>query len=635
MGSVAGANTRRYHGLLCAAIRPPVDRRMYLSKLEERVGVHGVETPLSCNLYGEFVHPDGFPHLVGFRLDPWPVWTYETQGATIEKSVTMLHDVNATVVRYRCLSTDGPATLWVRPLIAWRDHHHLNNAIVQFSLDTSLGPETVRLSRLGEPALVLHVPGARFWGASDWYYGFTYPEEAARGLDFTEDLYSPGELEWTLHAGQTATIVASIDYTLGTAADRALEDEKRRRAEIADRAPEGDEVARTLFLAADQFVVRRPLQVPGQKASEMYSVIAGYPWFTDWGRDTMIALPGLLLSTGRHREARSVLQVFAGAMQNGLVPNLFPDQSEEAAYNTVDATLWFFAAAKRYYEATSDLELFSDGLYASLKTALEAHRAGTDFGIRMDTDYLITAGDATTQLTWMDAKVGDHVFTPRHGKAVEINALWYSAVRTVEFFAKKLGVDAADYGRLARLVKDAFLAAFWSDELGYLHDCVRDDYKDPALRPNQVIALALPYTALSIDQERSVLRAVTENLLTPYGLRTLSPEDPAYHGRYEGDPWSRDGAYHQGTVWPWLLGPYLSSYLVLASRSENAKAHARKLIEPLVQHLSQGGLGSIAEVFDGDAPQRPGGCPAQAWSVSEVLRAWVGNGLGKEAVRRQ
>ena len=628
MGTVAGANTRRYHGLLCAAIRPPVDRRMYLSKLEERLSVGGAEGPLSCNLYGEFVHPDGFSNLTGFRLDPWPTWTFELPGATVEKTVTMVHGVNATVVQYKCLHADGPATLFIRPLIAWRDHHHLTGAIVQSSPDVSPGPETVRLSRSGDPSLILHVPGARFWGAADWYYGFTYPEEAARGLDFTEDLYTPGELEWTLRTGDTATVVAAIEHTLGTSVERALQAERERREQIAQAAPEGDEVARTLFLAADQFVVKRPLR--GRDAHcETWSVIAGYPWFTDWGRDTMIALPGLFLTTGRHTEAAGVLQVFADAMQGGLVPNMFSDQSDGAAYNTVDATLWFFAAARRYYDATSDLDLFRNGLFGALKRALEAHIQGTDFGIRMDEDGLIVAGDGSTQLTWMDAKVGDHVFTPRHGKAVEINALWYSAIRTAEFFAKKLGEEAAPYAKLGRLVKDSFVATFWSNELGYLYDCVREDYKDPALRPNQAIAVSLPYSALSLEQERSIVRALTEKLTTPYGLRTLSPDDPAYRGRYEGDPWSRDGAYHQGTVWPWLLGPYLSAYLVLGNRSEEAKRAVRELVRPLIEHLGQAGLGTISEVFDGDEPQRPGGCPAQAWSVAELLRVWVENDLGK------
>jgi len=624
MGTVAGANTRRYHGLLCAAVRPPVDRRMFLNRVEDRIVFDGQECHLSCNLYGDVVHPRGHEYLSGFRLDPWPVWTYETPCATVEKSLIMPHGRNAVILRYTCLESPSPVHLRVRPLLSWRDHHHLGRASVDFALDTMRIPGGVRLLAADGPSLVFQVGEGALWSSTEWYYGFTYPEERARGLDYIEDLYSPGEAEWTLCAGQSLDLSAWVNGPPDIVPAEAIEAERARRAAIADAAGDTDDVARTLFLAADQFVVERSIE--GRTAR---SVIAGYPWFTDWGRDTMIALPGLLLTTGRHADARSVLVAYAESMHHGLIPNMFPDQSNEAAYNTVDATLWFFSSARAYYDATGDLDLFRDLLLGRFKESLAAHIEGTDFRIKMDEDGLIEAGDETTQLTWMDAKISDWVVTPRHGKPVEINALWYSALRITEFFARKLDEDPRPYATLARRVKDGFVATFWSEELGYLYDCVRGTHRDASLRPNQVIALALPYSALSLSQERSILRAVTENLLTPCGLRTLAQSDSAYRGRYEGDQWSRDGAYHQGTVWPWPLGAYLTAYLIHAGRSDEARKWVRELIDPLIRHLGQAGLGSVSEIFDGDAPHYARGCPAQAWSVAELLRVWVQFGLGE------
>jgi len=624
MGTVSGARTRRYHGLLCAALRPPVDRWMLLSDLEEQLRIDGQVVDLSCNIYADVVHPQGHMLLTEFRLDPWPVWTLEAGPVVIEKSVLMPHEHNAVVVSYRCLKAASPVTLIVRPLMAWREHHHLRRASVEFGLQVEQLPGCVRLVPQEGPAVALQMGQGSLWPATEWYYSLNYPREAQRGLDHVEDLYSPGAIEWSLRAGQQEALVACLEEPLQTGVDALCEAERARRLAVKSAAPRGDEVARVLLGAADQFIVLRRSQ-----RTEAKSIIAGYPWFTDWGRDTMIALPGLLLATGRHDEAKQVIQAYTDQMRDGLIPNMFPDESTQAACNTVDATLWLFAAVRRYYDATGDLQLLRDGLLQRLEESIAAHRQGTLFGIRMDDDGLLTAGDETTQLTWMDAKVGDWVVTPRHGKAVEINALWYSALRTVQFFAHKLDRDQKDYGSVARMVKDAFSSTFYSDELGYCYDCVRDDYRDGSLRPNQVIALSLPYSVLSVAQERAVLRAVTEKLLTPYGLRTLAPDDEHYRGHYEGDQWARDGAYHQGTVWPWLLGPFLNASMVHAASTETGRRRVRELILPLVEHLSQGGLGSISEIFDGDPPHAPRGCPAQAWSVAALLGVWLQHGLGE------
>jgi predicted glycogen debranching enzyme len=623
MGTAAGARTRRYHGLLCAALRPPVERRMMLQGLECELRSNGQREPLGTNLYADAVHPQGWRSLVEFRRDPWPIWTYEAAGARVEQAVFMPHGRNATVITFRCLQAAHPLTLTARILMAPRDHHHLVQASVDFDprVEMSGGDPTLHFD--GQPPLLLEILGGDFWPHADWYYRFNYVEEQLRGLDHFEDLYMAGCIEWSLREGETVGVVASVDGPLGADPAEVEAAERGRRQALADTAPEGDEVARALFVAADQFLVKRPDQ-----GADACSIIAGYPWFSDWGRDAMIALPGLLLSTGRHEEALAVIRAFAAAMRDGLVPNLFADQGAEAIYNTVDATLWFFAACRRYVDATGNLQPFADGLFARMKESIAAHIRGTSYGIRVDTDGLLAAGDETTQLTWMDAKVGDWVVTPRHGKAVEINALWYSALKTMEFLARKLGENPAPYTRMARGVKEAFVRTFWSEELGYLYDCVRGEERDGSLRPNQVIALSLPYTALSVAQERAVLRVVTEKLLTPFGLRTLSPDDNRYRGRYQGDVWERDGAYHQGTAWPWLLGPFLSAYLIHAGHTEEARAWVRELLRPMLDGLLHGGMGQIAEIYDGDVPQAPRGCPAQAWSVSEILRVWVESGLG-------
>ena len=635
MGTSIGARTRRYHGYFAAAMHPPVDRMMLLSGLEDTLRVNGSKFALSSNIYGqngEVVHPAGWQLLTEFRLDPWPIWTYEAGGVTLEKHVLMLHDFQGVVIRYKCLRAEHAITVAARPLIAWRDHHHLEQARVSFEplcewvnaelpFGSSVPDHQIGcLMRItvdqGMPMFFEYGDG-QCWGGGDWYYDFYLPEEKARGLDCVEDLFSPGEVTWTLREDQTVSFVVSLE-PLGHSVEKAVQAEAYRREALVMNIPEDKPVIRTLVAAADQFIVKRPGQGP-----EALSIIAGYPWFTDWGRDTMIAIPGLLLATGRYDEARRVLLTYAEHIKDGLLPNVFTDEGDGAAYNTMDATLWMFVVAKKYYDKTKDDTLFEQGFYKILQDILKAHMEGTQFGIRMDDDGLLIAGDETTQLTWMDAKVDDWVVTPRHGKAVEINALWYNAVRVMEYFARRCGHDEKDWARLGRAIKQNFTNVFWNEEDGCLYDCVHPDYCDASIRPNQVIALNLPYSPLTVDQMRSVLRVITEHLLTPYGLRTLSPQDSRYQGKYEGDVWARDGAYHQGTVWPWLLGSYLTAYLTLFNRSDEALEKVRELLMPLIGHLQEAGLGSISEIFDADPPHTPRGCPAQAWSVSEILRVLI------------
>ena len=411
-----------------------------------------------------------------------------------------------------------------------------------------------------------------------------------------------------LGESRSAAVIASTEVHIAGDAEPLRSDEFSRRGKIAATAPCEDAFLRTLVQAADQFIVRR-----GGEST----VIAGYHWFSDWGRDTMIALPGLTLATGRYDAARSILLSFASAVDRGMLPNRFPDAGETPEYNTVDATLWFFEAVRALTALTEDYEFVRTRLYGVLAEIVSWHERGTRYGIRMDGDGLLLAGEPGVQLTWMDAMVGDWVVTPRHGKPVEVQALWYNALRVMEGLAKRFGRDSAHYASLAARAKASFDSLFWNESAGCLYDVVNGDLRDGSIRPNQLFAVSLFHKILEGAKARSVLAAVERHLLTPYGLRTLAPSDPHYRGRYEGDPFSRDSAYHQGTVWPWLMGPFVTAYLEVHGRPPE------HVLDEFRRYIEDEGLGQIPEVFGGDAPHRAGGCMAQAWSVAELLRCLV------------
>ncbi|HEY7909310.1 MAG TPA: amylo-alpha-1,6-glucosidase, partial [Thermomicrobiales bacterium] len=455
-----------------------------------------------------------------------------------------------------------------------------------------------------------------------WYYNFQLAAEDARGFGDGEDAYQIGHFAVTLRPGESAHFVAAVEREQATweHLSGALEQETARRQSVMTERSEtlADDVTAQLRLAADAFLVRR-----GFAAEAGTTVVAGYPWFTDWGRDAMIALPGLCLTTGRAAEAVGILRTFAASVSEGMLPNRFPDSGETAEYNTIDATLWFFRAIERYVETTDDRALLRD-LWPVLVEIIAWHQRGTRYAIHVDpADGLLFGGEPGVQLTWMDAKVGDWVVTPRIGKPVEINGLWHHALRLMAGWATEQGADAAPYLAAADTAAAGFVRRFWDGERGYLCDVIDTrSGDDAALRPNQCIALMLPTCPLPAMDARRALAAVTAQLLTPYGLRTLAPTDAQYIGRYDGGPLERDGAYHQGTVWPWMLGPYVDAFLRLGG----ARVQARALLGPLVDTLRMAGIGSISEVFDGDAPHAPGGCPMQAWSVAELLRLWLATG---------
>ena len=631
--SVVGANTRRYHGLLVAATAPPVGRRVLVSKVEDRVVSSDEVCDMSTNVYENAVFPQGHLCQEQFRLDPWPVFVWADRGVRLQKSILMPHGLGLTILRYDLLEAPHSVWLHARPLIAGRDMHHLMRSNGSLQSHLTLTAHKTSMQPYDEAShLTLFHPQGEFRADGMWYYNFRYFREVESGLDFTEDLYSPGEIAWLMRPGETRWLVLARDPSVGGIAspdqlEPLVETERERREQLLHSFGD-DPVAGRLALAADQFIVNRTVSdVPSK------TIIAGYPWFGDWGRDTMIALFGLTLTTKRYTDCQAMLKTFIGAMRNGLVPNLFAEQSGEALYNTVDATLWLFIALRRYVELTKDWA-FIEEVWPALQASLQAHIAGTDHNIHMDSDGLLSAGDETTQLTWMDAKVNEWVVTPRHGKAVEINGMWYNALKIGEFFGGKLGaVEAAEhYGNVARLTKASFEQQFWSDELGYCFDVLRPDGPDADLRPNQLIACSLPYAILSPQRRRSLLGKISEFLLTPYGLRTLAPFCPGYCPTYGGDRLARDAAYHQGTVWPWLLGPYLTTYFRVMGVSEETRRHVRLLLQPLLDDLDDAGLGSVSEIYDAQEPYAPHGCIAQAWSVGELLRCWVTYKLGKVEV---
>ena len=615
--TVAGLNTRRYHGLLVAATQPPVGRTALLSKLEETLFVAGRRYELSANQYPGAVHPQGHLLMSRFRLDPFPVFTYRAEGFELEKAVVMLHGENTTCVRYslrRIDSGEADVRLEVRPLIAFRDYHALTheNSALDSRVHVEEGLLTVAPYE-SLPALHFAHEGGEVETEGYWYRNFVYAEEQARGLDATEDLFSPFALKFNLTSDSSVFIIASTERRDAGRAGKLIRAEVERRKVVLESSPSNDEAVRALTAAADQYVVARGSQK---------TVIAGYHWFGDWGRDTMIALPGLTLVTGRFDVARSILAEFARHVSQGMLPNRFTEAGEAPEYNTVDATLWYFEAVRALVAYTGDAEFVRANLYPVLRDIIEWHQRGTRYGIHVDEDGLLAAGVEGAQLTWMDAKVGERVITPRHGKPVEIQALWYNALRTMEEFAHEFGfvADEGKYAGMASRARDSFNQQFWNEEAGCLYDVVSGGVGNASLRPNQIFAVSLHHTMLSAERTRRVVEAVERELLTPYGLRSLAPSDPQYSGRYGGGPAERDAVYHQGAVWAWLIGPFVTAYLKVHGRTSETVRRTQDLLAPLVAHLKEACLGHVSEIFEGDAPHAPRGAVAQAWSVAELLR---------------
>ncbi len=618
--TITGLNTRRYHALLTAATKPPVGRLVLLSKLEETLVVNGERFDLSSNQYPNTFHPRGFQYQKSFGLDPFPVCTYEVAGVVIEKSVFMVHGENTTVVQYkrrRKKRDVQDCRLEIHPLIAFRDYHSTvrENGSLNPHVDASDGLAAIK--PYGDlPELYFAHEADELEVSGYWYRNFEYRVERERGLDFVEDLFNPFVLKFDLNSKREVSIIASTTKQRAGDAKKLRKAETARRKKIARSSPAKGDLVRALTVAADQFIVRR---------GDRKTIIAGYHWFSDWGRDTMIALPGLTLTTGRYDIARSILLEFARHVDQGMLPNRFPDAGEQPEYNTVDATLWYVEAIRALVEHTNDYDFVRENLYDVMLEIINWHERGTRYQIHVDEDGLVFAGEPGVQLTWMDAKVGDWVVTPRIGKPVEIQALWYNALCGMEELANKFGdqANADRFGSMAARAKVSFNRQFWNESAGCLYDVVDGHVRDGSIRPNQTLAVSLRHSMLDAESSRRVVEVVERELLTPAGLRSMATNDPQYIGRNEGDIRSRDGAYHQGTVWAWLIGPFISAYLKVNGNDRVARRQARAWLAGFSEHLGDACLGQVSEIFDGDAPHRPRGCVAQAWSVAEILRVAV------------
>lgn len=656
MSTIVGLNTRRYHGLLVAAIRSPVNRVVVLSRMEESVIVPGAERALDTAFYPGVVHPRGYELLRGFTTYPSPVWTFAGKRWKIEKQVDLIAGENTVVVTYRLLSMPAAPTsasakntrrparktspqplesvkLRIRPMFAFRDSHQLSEKSDR--LQKTFGVRSLD----GQGSVMRCTPypdwdpvylvcrTAMFCEKPDWYRKVEYPQERYRGFEYREDLWSYGEYEVELHPGESVQVICTMHSPETHMANWDSRFEVERRVKIMSSAPDESVFARRLTLAADQFVVRREREVT--------SVLAGYPWHADHVRDTMIALPGLMLVNGRYREAKSILRSFARALDHGLLPNRFPDSSARTEYNSVDATLWFYVAIFKYLQYTGDFEFVKSELRIPLLETMRYLEEGTRFGISVDErDGLLTCGEPGLSLTWMDARDQDQVLTPRNGKPVEVNALWYNALKLMERLAERFSIpnDMARFARRAEKVEENFLPTFWNEKRGCLFDVVQGKEKDAAVRPNQILALSLPFPLLDSESAESIVKVVGDHLLVPMGLRTLEPGHVDYQGEYDGSRSERARARHQGTAWTWLLGSYVTA--LVKAKGAAARVEAGRLLQEAEKHLSQDGLGQISEMTWGSAPHWPRGAPAHAVAVAELLRAYYEDILGGNPAQR-
>jgi predicted glycogen debranching enzyme len=618
MGTVAGVNTRRYHALLTAALDPPSDRVAILSRLEETLTAEDRRYELSTVQYPGVIQPRGFELLEEFRADPCPTWFYKAGGILLQKSICLRDGLQSVLIRYQA---DAPCRLAVRLLVSFRDYHSLSSRNDRLNQNVEVIDGQFSIKPYPDlPALRVRHSADTFLRDSLWFYNNEYLRDLERGLTFREDLFSPGSLSFDLRPGQPAWLLATLDFSPPCEEPEILSFEAAFIAELDARTS-----ARCNSPAGFPTILRRALdQFRVIRSDEKPSLLAGYPWFTDWSRDTLISLPGLMAAGFPPSETKAVLRMLLAERSQGLLPNRFSDRHSTPEYNAVDASLWFFIAAQDFLRRSPDRAFLNDVLYPAARDILGWYQHGTLFGIAVDPlDHLLSAGVPGVQLTWMDAKVGDYVVTPRIGKPVEINALWYNALKISAAWATLLGLprDSVELDAEAAAVLASFQTHFWNSQRQCLFDVVTPGGNDGSVRPNQIFAASLPYALLDPQRARSMLHVVNQNLLTPLGLRTLEPSHPAYRPCFEGDMAARDSAYHQGTVWPWLMGPYVSAYLYAFGRSEASLSTCSRLLAGLEQQLFAYCLGSLCEVYDAEPPQRPAGCPAQLWSIAQLILA--------------
>jgi predicted glycogen debranching enzyme len=625
-GTISGCATRRYHGLLFAALQPPVGRMQLVAGLDEIIGYAGSNYELATHEWASgAIAPQGFSFIESFRLEGTiPTWVYALDDARLEKRIWMRQGENTTYIRYTLLQASSPIEFQANALVNYRDFHSSTHA-GDWRMQIDPARHGLRiLAYSGATPFYVQSLDAFVQPQHTWYRDCFFRAERDRGLDDREDHLFAAQFMGTLEPGKSLTLVFTADENTLLDGASALSEQAAHNSGVLEtfldsfpitaKDPVPDCLPQ-LALAADQFIVKRA--IPGEPNG--HSVIAGYHWFGDWGRDTMISLPGLSLATGRPEFARDILLAFSKFVDGGMLPNNFPDSGGKPEYNTIDASLWYFEAVRLYFEATRDLATL-ELLFPILGGMIEAHVAGTRYNIHVDpADGLLYGGGPGVQLTWMDAKVGDWVITPRTGKPVEINALWINALESMTQFARLLKLPADRYEMLGSSAKAGFVK-FWNSRSKCCYDVIDSPGigNDATLRPNQIFAVSLPFSPLTTEQQKSIVDICRTELLTPFGLRSLGPREQGYIAHFRGGPRERDAAYHQGTVWGWLLGSFALAHF----RVYREKAASRVFLEPLAQAISNYGLGSLAEVFDAEPPHTPGGCIAQAWSVAEVLRAW-------------
>lgn len=612
--SISGTNIRKYSALLVASCNPPVDRKVMLSKLDEIIYIGKDVYTLSSNERINRENDEGYVNQVSFEENYFPCFKYNIRGVMIEKKITMEYGKNTTIVKYKIKNNNKIIKMRIDPLINNRNHHALTKK-GDFKCEEKIIKNGVKIKyNINNTLLYMKSDKAIYNEHGKWYEGMYYNNEFERGLDFEDAHYIPGYFEIYVepHEEIEFSIIASTEPIKEIDGSIYFKEEIKRKEELINKLSYKDKLTKILALACDQFIVKR-------KSTGKATVIAGYPWFTDWGRDTMISLPGLTLVTGRYEEAKELLITFAKYINKGLIPNMFPDNGIKPLYNTVDGTLWYFNAVYKYLQYTNDYEFIEKNIFYYLTEIMENHIKGTMFNIGMDEDYLLKAGNKDLQLTWMDVKINGETVTPRQGKAVEINALWYNAVCIYSMLCKRFGENNTKYEELANHIKDSFLETFWNKKENYFYDYVDGEHKNNQIRPNAIITLSLPFTMVNESMAKKTIETALEKLYTPYGLRSLNEEDKEYKGIYLGDVEKRDHAYHQGTVWSWLIGPFITA----VNRWYKDKELCKDIVAPFYDHLEDCCIGNISEVFDGDSPHISRGCFAQAWGVAELLRSYI------------
>ena len=638
--SVPAINTRKYHGLLVAALNPPGDRTVCLAKLDEDIIIGDDIFRLGSNEFHGVIYPEGYKVLEEFSLDPYPNFTYFAAEVSLKRTIFLPRNKNAAVVIYNVKNNNtNDAKIRLYPLLTCRYYHTvIDRSRDPLNFTQESGSDSFQTIFLqSNLTLMCRITEGRFVERVNWVEKLHYRDETLRGESDLDDCFQPGCFEVRVASGselnfavtctisndgtQAKSILDSIGVTTSQV-DTSFVIERKSKEDLLAAFYKSHPIVpmsdwlNWILLAADSFMV--------QDATGGKAVIAGYPWFEPWGRDTFISLPGLSLVTGRFGEAKDILAHFIGYLKDGMIPNLVADKTGIPIYNTVDGTLWFVNAVLQYLKYSGDFSFVRSVLWEKMREIIDFHERGTAYGIRLDEDGLLMHGP---RLTWMDAVVDGDMITPRAGKAVEIQALWYNALRTMEMLAGRFGDDslADKYDDIAERTKSSFTENFWNPTLGCLYDVLSPDGSDASMRPNQIFAVSLDHSMLNVDDSRRIVKVVNQELVTPYGLRTLSLDDPKFVGKCIGDRRSRDTAYHNGTIWPWLLGPYVTAYIKVNDNTAEARKYAlEKLILPLfTMGIHQGGLGTLNEIYDCEAPNTPRGCIAQAWSIAEPLRAYV------------